>query len=79
VLAALFREEQPAVQLLTDLVDAGWDGTLVSGEVAGAVVHEIRIGPFGDLEDAEDASTIIGEAFGLSPSVVVERPDEQTP
>jgi len=79
VLAALFRDEEPAVELLTELVDAGWDGTLVSGEVAGAVVHEVRIGPFDELEDAEDTAGVIGEAFGLSPSVTVERSEELMP
>jgi type II secretory pathway component GspD/PulD (secretin) len=79
VLAALFREEAPAVELLTDLVDAGWDGALVSGEVAGAVVHEVRLGPFDGLEDAEEAATVIGEAFGLSPSVVIERSEVEAP
>jgi general secretion pathway protein D len=79
VLAALFRDEEPAVELLTDLVDAGWDGTLISGEVAGAVVHEVRVGPFDELEDAEDTAGVIGEAFGLSPSVIVESPKELMP
>jgi general secretion pathway protein D len=79
VLAALYRDEAPAVKLLTDLVDAGWDGTLVSGEVAGAIVHEVRLGPFDELTAAEEAAEIVGESFGLSPSVVVLQPRTDEP
>ena len=57
--------ERAATELLTDLVDAGYDGTLVSTDSAGTVLYEIRIGPFAELEEAQGASRSIAGASGL--------------
>jgi cell division septation protein DedD len=73
VLAGVYRDQEEASRLLTQLLDAGYDGTLVSGDVGGGVLFEVRIGPFSDLETAEGAADVIGQGFGLSPDVVLER------
>jgi cell division septation protein DedD len=73
VLAGVFRDQEEASHLLTQLLDAGYDGTLVSGDVGGTVLFEVRLGPFSDLESAEGAADVVGQGFGLSPEVVLER------
>jgi general secretion pathway protein D len=78
VLAAVYRSEEAAAQLLTELVDAGYDGTLVASESGGGLLYEIRLGPFPELADAQLAAEAIGGAFGLTPSVVVDVPDAAT-
>lgn len=78
VLAAVYRNEDAATALLTELVDAGYDGTLLSTEAGGTVLYEIRLGPYDDLEAAQRAADTVAGAFGLSPSVVVERPGDES-
>jgi general secretion pathway protein D len=73
ILAAVFRDEAAAAETLTELVDAGYEGTLVSGESAGTVLFEVRLGPYETLKEAEEASTVVRRAFGLEPTVLVER------
>jgi general secretion pathway protein D len=73
VLAAVFRDQDAASRLLTQLLDAGYDGTLVSGDAGGGVLFEVRLGPFVDLESAEGAADVVRQGFGLSPEVVLGR------
>ena len=73
VLAAVFRDERAATETLTQLLDAGYEGTLVSGESQGTVLFEVRLGPFASLEEAEQAASVARQAFGLAPTVLVER------
>ncbi len=73
VLAAVFRDERAATETLTQLLDAGYEGTLVSGESQGTVLFEVRLGPFQSLEEAEQAASVARQAFGLAPTVLVER------
>jgi general secretion pathway protein D len=73
VLAAVFRDERAATATLTELLDAGYEGTLVSGESQGTLLFEVRLGPFASLEEAENAAAVVRQGFGLSPTVLVER------
>jgi general secretion pathway protein D len=73
VLAAVFRDERAATDTLTKLLDAGYEGTLVSGESEGTLLFEVRLGPFASLEEAEQAASVARQAFGLDPTVLVER------
>jgi hypothetical protein len=75
VLAAVYRSERAATKLLTDLVDAGHDGTIVSTDSSGSVLYEIRLGPYAEMEEAQRTSDTIAGAYGLSPTVVVEKPE----
>lgn len=77
VLAAVYRSEAAAQQLLTELVDAGYDGTLLASESGGGVLYEIRLGPFAGLREAQFAADAITGAFGLSPEVVVDVSDAE--
>ncbi|GAG17636.1 unnamed protein product, partial [marine sediment metagenome] len=76
VLAATFRDESAATESLRELIDAGYDGTLISGDRHGTVLHEIRLGPYPSIEAAREASGVIRGAFGLAPTVVVETESE---
>jgi len=76
VLAAVYRSEAAAAELLTELVDAGHDGTVVATESGGSVLYEIRLGPYREVRQAREASEAISGAFGLSPTVILETPDE---
>jgi len=76
VLAATFRDESAAIESLQQMIDAGYDGTLISGGMDGTVLHEIRLGPYPSVEAAREAAGVIREAFGLAPTVVVETEGE---
>jgi hypothetical protein len=69
----VFRDEAAATTLLQELLDAGYDGRLVSADAEGEVVMELRLGPYATLAEAEQASESVRGSFGLSPSVIVER------
>jgi hypothetical protein len=61
------------MQLLTELVDAGFDGTLVSNQTAsGVVLYDIRLGPYESLDEAQRVAAVVQTAHGLASSVLVE-------
>jgi hypothetical protein len=73
VQAPALGDEGAAMQLLTELVDAGFDGTLVSNQTAsGVVLYDIRLGPFETLDEAQRVATVVQTAHGLTSSVLVE-------
>jgi len=79
VLAAVFRDEETAAETLTRIVDAGFDGALLSSETDGTVLYEIRLGPFDTLDEAETAAAVVRQAFGLAPEVLIRKPEEDAP
>ncbi len=78
VQAALLADESEAIETLTDLIDSGWDGSLISGEYGGEVVFEVRIGPFESLKEANRAASVIRRSHGLEPAVMIQS-SEETP
>jgi len=72
--AAIFGDAEAAAGLLTDMIDAGHDGTLIAEEKSGAVLYEIHLGPYADLEDAQRMSDVVRRSHGLSPAVIVVEP-----
>ncbi len=72
VLAATFGDEGAAAAALQQLIDAGYDGALVTEDRSGTVLYEIRIGPFGELGEAEEAAEVMRQSFEMSPVVTVE-------
>ncbi len=76
VLAATFRNESAATDSLQQLIDAGYDGTLVSGDTDGTVLYEVQLGPYPSIEAAREVAGVIRESFGLAPTVVVETESE---
>ncbi|MCZ6464005.1 MAG: hypothetical protein O7A09_06665, partial [Proteobacteria bacterium] len=71
VRADVFRDSNEATAMLTQLLDSGYDGTLVSGETAGIVLFEIHVGPYLSLEEAESVSNVLRRSFELQPTVMV--------
>jgi general secretion pathway protein D len=69
--AASYLEEATATQALTALLDAGYDGTLVTGESNGNLVFTVQLGPFEDLRDAQQAAATLDSAYGYSSRVTV--------
>jgi hypothetical protein len=77
VRGAVYGDEDSATETLTKLLDAGFDGELVSGEAGGTVLHEIHLGPFESLEEAQRVGQVLRSAHGLAPAVVVEPPADE--
>jgi len=73
--AGIFGDEQAAANALTELIDAGFDGSLVTTDVDGTALYEVRVGPFGSRAAAERAAEVLRSAHQLSPRVVVEEPE----
>jgi general secretion pathway protein D len=74
--ASLGSDEQAATDLLVELVDAGYEGNLVSRNVGGTLLHEVRVGPYATIEDAQDAAETIRRAYDVKPEVVVVPPEK---
>jgi type II secretory pathway component GspD/PulD (secretin) len=76
VQAAIYGDESAAMQTLTELVDAGYDGNLISGQTDEVVLFEIRLGPYQTLEEAQRAGEIVRRSHGLAPAVMIGAPEE---
>jgi len=74
--AGLFGDEAQAVEVLTTLVDLGYDATLVSGERNGQLLYEIRVGPYESVQEAEEAKQVIEHSQGLAPSILIQPPEQ---
>ncbi|MGY8738415.1 MAG: SPOR domain-containing protein, partial [bacterium] len=70
---ATFLDENQAAETLTTLIDAGYDGTLVTSESDGNLVFTIQIGPFDDLWGADKAAQTLDAAYGHQSAVTVLR------
>jgi type II secretory pathway component HofQ len=71
VSVALFRDETKAASELTRLLDAGYDGTLVSSDSDGTLLYELVVGPFDDLKGANDVADVLEEIYDYAPKVTV--------
>lgn len=72
VQAGVYRDESRAVEVLTHLIDLGYDGTLISGERSGELLHEVRVGPFAELAEAQRTLVVLERSQELTPSILVE-------
>ncbi|MEZ4354135.1 MAG: type II secretion system secretin GspD [Myxococcota bacterium] len=73
VTVARYDDETRATETLTDLIDAGYDGTLVTGDARGRLVFTIQVGPYDELWEAERTAETLDAAYGYSSSVTVLR------
>jgi hypothetical protein len=69
--ASMGSDEEAATDLLVDLVDAGYEGGLVSSSVGGTLLLEVRVGPYETIEEARRAGEIIGRVYDRTFAVVV--------
>jgi Flp pilus assembly secretin CpaC len=76
VQATVTGDEAAAIQTLTELVDAGYDGSLISGDVGGSLLYEVRLGPYPSIDEAQHIGGIIRRSHGLAPTVMV-APEEE--
>jgi hypothetical protein len=74
--ASLGSHEQTATDLLVELIDAGYDGSLVSSNVGGTLLLDVRVGPYKTIEEAQGAAENIGRVHDVTPAVVVVSPEE---
>jgi len=73
---ATFVNEDEAIATLTELVDAGYDGSLLSNDTDGVLVFTLQVGPFSDLWTAQRTAEILDASYGYSSSVAVLRQDD---
>jgi type II secretory pathway component GspD/PulD (secretin) len=71
VRAGVFSDERTAAATLTRLIDSGYDGTLSSSQTGGVLLFEIQIGPYNDLEGAEQTFEILRDAYSLDPAITI--------
>jgi general secretion pathway protein D len=69
--AAMGSDEAVATDLLVELVDAGYEGELVTREVGGSLLLEIRVGPYASLSEARRVGEVISRAHDVALNVVV--------
>jgi len=69
--ASMGGDERAATDLLVALIDAGYEGRLVSGDVDGTLLLELRVGPYETLEEAQTVGGDIGRSHGVTPRVIV--------
>ena len=70
---ATYLDENEATETLTNLVDAGYDGTLNTSESDGMLVFTLQVGPFDDLWSAQRASETLDASYGYTSSVTLLR------
>jgi general secretion pathway protein D len=73
VQVANYMDEDQATETLTRLLDAGYDGTLVSSESDGQLMFSVQLGPFDDAAEAERTSQTLDAAYGYSSAVTLLR------
>lgn len=76
--AAVFGSADAATALLTDLIDSGHDGTLVSQSSDTGVLYEVQVGPYETLVDAETVQSVITRSHGLTPAILLQRTEAGT-
>jgi len=69
--AAILGDPDAAAKLLTDLIDSGHDGTLVSAPIGDSVLYEIHLGPFATVEQANAVGEAVRKSHGLAPAILV--------
>ena len=75
--AASLSDPEKAAALLTDLIDSGHDGTLVSAPFGDSVVYEIHLGPFATLQHANSVGEAVKRSHGLTPAILVRNGEER--
>lgn len=75
-----FENEGNAAEALTQVMDAGYEGSLVSSQSGTGLIFEMYVGPYMDLDKTRKTAKALSETYGFSPSiVVVERPQKAEP
>ena len=67
----VFRNENKAAETLTQMIDAGYDGALISGDSEGSLIYELVIGPYMELSIARNTANALKETYQFSPTITV--------
>ena len=67
----LYDNESDATSALLDLLDAGYEGTLMSDNAGGRVVYELLTGPYTELKAAQAEAEVLTEVYQFNPVVTV--------
>ena len=73
--AAVFGDADAAAAMLTDLIDSGHDGQLVSEESGDEILYELHLGPYPTLQEAQTMAAVVRRSHGLDPAVLIVEPD----
>jgi len=76
VRASMGSDEEEATELLTELVDAGYEGSLISSQVGGTLLIEVRVGPYATFEEAKREARNIDRVHDVDAEVVVVGPEK---
>lgn len=76
VVAGVYPTEQRAMDVLTRLVEAGFDGDLITAETDGTLLYRVHMGPYERLADADRVASEIRDKYGIAASVLVGRKEE---
>ena len=67
----LYDSETEATSALLKLLDAGYEGTLMSNSAGGRVVYELLTGPYSELKAAQAEAEVLTEIYQFAPVVTV--------
>jgi len=67
----LYDSETEATAALLKLLDAGYEGTLMSNSAGGRVVYELLTGPYSELKAAQAEAEVLTEVYQFAPVVTV--------
>ncbi len=67
----LYDDESKAAAALVELIDAGYDGTVMSSNAGGGVVYELLTGPYQDLKAAQMEAEVLTKVYEFAPVVTV--------
>jgi hypothetical protein len=67
----LYDDEAEATSALLELLDAGYEGTLMSNNAGGRIVYELFTGPYSELKAARVEAEVLAEVYRFAPVVTV--------
>jgi general secretion pathway protein D len=67
----LGNDEGAATDLLIELIDAGYDGYLTTSDIDGALMFQLRVGPYEQLLDARNVGATLARSHDVQTSILV--------
>ena len=67
----IYDDEDSAASALLELLDAGYEGSLMSNNAGGKLVYELITGPYEDLKAAKAEADVLNEIYEFTPVVRV--------
>ncbi|MCH2171254.1 type II secretion system secretin GspD [Myxococcota bacterium] len=78
VKAAVYGDSDSASDMLTKLIDAGYDGTVVAEDAgSGIVLYEVLLGPYEGAENAKSVASTIRQSHKLAPTIILDTAEDQ--